>query len=1707
MTSSYNEILFNANPYYDDFDSSKNHMKVLFRPGRAIQARELTQISTILQYQMEQFGSHIFEDGAVVVGGAISESSINFARVSTSTPLGATNRSALVGEKITDGNVTAEVYHVEAGSGLNSDPYEIVYFQYTTQGSFSAGASINTTGTDNAGISFSIVSSDTVGDLLPATGTDANLVTVADGVFFIDGYFVASSAQSLAVSNAVTGGTDGTSEFRNLSLPSASVGWSVSRSIVDDDDDVSLKDPSNGYANYNAPGADRYKVNLSLAQKEFSATLGDASGLTFDNSDYVELLRMVSGTTTKKVKYTDYANLDETFARRTYDESGNYTVNVPNIRVLNHGDVFEPSDNANKFAVGIEPNKSYVSGYEIDTQSTVYLPVDKAKEKTITNDETLVTNFGNSVLIDTDDMSFGAGVVGADSSAGFRVLTDQAKFDIANASGSTIGTCNVRTIKRGVNDGLLRAYLSDISMNSTNSFAEASKIIISDGVAAHTGATGTFFKIKVDSNGFTGPFGVGDKSLIFPLKNGALTERGVHERNQIESSFVVQKQVSIPIASGATTGSITQSYHDFLPVSNDNQYLVVYGITAGDSATAVGADLIDPSKYSITIDNGGTIKFITLDLLDDDYAALSGGASASVIVPMVYDSNNLSGVATTPYRTLALAESGSEFLNYNSTIVEGGESYYEYILKNSDVVSVTSVIPEDQGTSVPTDQYKVDTGNREGAIKRGRVLIKVANVTNVESNTVQFQYTYINHSGIGPVTVDSFIDSGIYEYEDIPSFTDPDSGVIFERRDCVDFRPVETQDSSTSLVTRREFGIPYNNPSRLSKVSYEHYLPRIDKVTLCGDSTYRIVKGSSSINPVPPTTTSYDMDMYHIRIDPYVFDINKDVKFKYLDNQRFTMKNIGEIEDRVDDSYNDNYVRNLYAEAIANSSQQQQSVIDFASNDGATKVRALREGVFVDDFSSHSFADTILRDHNCSVDVRYRGLRPPYTTTQVDLTGSSPAGISRSSDGIVTYKFTSTTTYQDLHADGTLISTSSELINPYGSTDYLGHLKINPSSSTYYDTSKNPAVVVNDFGENNIWENNVISYQDGRAYGWGSEHREYINHWLGEEDSSSKYGSVDPNSRSYDSPLNNSIQFRLPNRVLETIGDKTIDKSIVPYIKETDIAFEAKALLPGSTVYAIFDNIKVGEAGGYAVDGYGAVSGSVTIPNTFLTGIKQFRLTDSESNIVATTTTAAEANFYARGLVDNRSGYSTSVRPPINRRKSVNNTEVSTELKDQYLTDNFSDVVNGLEPLAQEIQVDSGAFPQGIFLDNIEVFFNKVDDSLPVMMQIRPIYNNAPHPNIVLPFSEVTLNPTTTSDGPNNNSGTTFQFSSPVYLSPGKYAICFLTNSTNNVIFKSVAGQTPLDTAGNTDTTKDPYVIDAGVGVKPTGLYYPLNNGSRVKKTNEVLTLKINRCKFDGNSGNDDARKVIYTSNLPTGGSAEAHMVNITCNEPLFTNSDIATTFTINDTFNDYAGIIPNKDVELKNKMLIFNTIQLTVNAQLSSSSNDQISPVLDEERISALAIKRESNEQGGISGGAMGELQPDAGSSTAVSRYVSKIVTIPNSFANSALVVLRGNFVPGTRAHVMIKTDDLSGNFDEKTYYQCHTLDANDDDDDFYIPTTSTENTSTDFFLLPKDGDSAILPEFSRYAVKVVIEVPDGSSESDVPDINDLRVIPLKIT
>ena len=95
----------NVSPYYDDYDETKNFHKILFRPANAIQARELTQLQSIIQNQVERFGNHVFKEGSLVMGGTVTVNKEYYAvKVNDANPNGLgvataeTYRAAAVGK-------------------------------------------------------------------------------------------------------------------------------------------------------------------------------------------------------------------------------------------------------------------------------------------------------------------------------------------------------------------------------------------------------------------------------------------------------------------------------------------------------------------------------------------------------------------------------------------------------------------------------------------------------------------------------------------------------------------------------------------------------------------------------------------------------------------------------------------------------------------------------------------------------------------------------------------------------------------------------------------------------------------------------------------------------------------------------------------------------------------------------------------------------------------------------------------------------------------------------------------------------------------------------------------------------------------------------------------------------------------------------------------------------------------------------------------------------------------------------------------------------------------------------------------------------------------------------------------------------------------------------------------------------------------------
>lgn len=99
------------------------------------------------------------------------------------------------------------------------------------------------------------------------------------------------------------------------------------------------------------------------------------------------------------------------------------------------------------------------------------------------------------------------------------------------------------------------------------------------------------------------------------------------------------------------------------------------------------------------------------------------------------------------------------------------------------------------------------------------------------------------------------------------------------------------------------------------------------------------------------------------------------------------------------------------------------------------------------------------------------------------------------------------------------------------------------------------------------------------------------------------------------------------------------------------------------------------------------------------------------------------------------------------------------------------------DPLAQSFFIEPAQFPSGIFATSITVYFKKVDQSCPVMLELRNMINGSPG-STILPGGMVIIPGYSVMQSDNASIPTVFTFDHPIYLAP-KMEYCFVLKSTS----------------------------------------------------------------------------------------------------------------------------------------------------------------------------------------------------------------------------------------------------------------------------------------------------------------------------------------
>ena len=455
---------FNVDPYYDDFDPNNHYHRILFRPGRAVQARELTQSQTILQDQISKFADHIFKQNTPVKGGQVTvNNKARFLKLSPTYNDNDITASDFLNQIITDatGIVFAKVIATEEAVSGDFPTLVVTYFSGRE---FAAGDLIYSTNTTTTAQIIS--SSDYTGS--------SSVASISEGVFYIVNGYSFSDVQNndgtysrYSIGNFVSVQPQTIIVQKYGNTPTKRVGLSISEYISDYVTDPALLDPAVGATNYQAPGADRYTITLTLDTKNIA--LGSDSG-------FIELVRVTNGNIQRLVDGTVYGVIDDYFAKRTYDTNGDFVVN--DFKIVPKANTATTDTYQLQIGTGV----AYIRGYRVENALDKTLETTRARTTETINNNITTVDYGSYIYINNANGVFDTTNVSA------------VDFHCINANSSIVSTNTTTYNSTRVASGYLRAVSFDTNTTDANTQTYVYKAYLSDMqnyVLSGTAASGT----------------------------------------------------------------------------------------------------------------------------------------------------------------------------------------------------------------------------------------------------------------------------------------------------------------------------------------------------------------------------------------------------------------------------------------------------------------------------------------------------------------------------------------------------------------------------------------------------------------------------------------------------------------------------------------------------------------------------------------------------------------------------------------------------------------------------------------------------------------------------------------------------------------------------------------------------------------------------------------------------------------------------------------------------------------------------------------------------------------------------------------------------------------------------------------------------------------------------------------------------------------
>jgi hypothetical protein len=1653
---------YDGKPYNDDFNTSslegKNYLRILFKPGLSVQVRELNQLQSMLQSQIDKFGKSVYKEGPILDASTFFTDNANF--IDVIIDVGVTGTALLMSNlNLTHGvvlrvsgagnhEISAEIYaHQVLSTSTNSVRF---FIRYNSSGVNAGTATSASTNTDrfasNASLSLAVGTGIALGEVeIITSGSQfgsitkrgyAGRITTDVGVFFARGSFIYND--SVKYTFIEKPNTNDSIADKDFQITGKAV-FRLDESAVGALSDTTLYDNAEGTPNTAAPGADRYAITLTplflTEQTELTSIANNTSVLasTTSGNELINYLDLLDVDTSQYVASarTEYSQLDSKLAVRTSEESGNYTVRPFKVSVREHlndaagnGGRYLSTDpivgDEAKYITTVEPSVAYVDGYRVPLEETLEIAVDKAR--TISPAETTFgsANIGNYIEGSTVNVP------------NFNKPDETYEFKKDNdVSFSPAVTCRIRSIEKK-SGSIFKLYIYDLSGDIPRD-----ALTLKGDDAEDTNDTFVFTLSDTDDSAPTPIFDSANNKNIIPLAYNTVQSisKDLTDTGAFESEVVVRG-----VATGITptAGSVTLSVNGLTGKTNtagrffndsENAYIVIKE-SDGSVVAATFTSLGGTNNSNVTLSNCGSTAVTVIAPVK---LRLGSGGLTSKTKSLQTRSTGATAAADNMVQITASDTSAAELFEQ---VQSAGSVTTNTILDldNYDIIEIDKVV-EDDGTVIPSSQYELDNGQRDGLYKVG----KIKYTGSTARTGFNVDYKYFTH-GTG-----DFFDVSSYSipYADIPQY----KGDYLS--DVLDFRPKDTAGAGTLTL----------DPNSPTKVTLNYYLSRLDKVVVNSVGDFSVISGEPANDPESPALPANSMGLNNIFVPAYTRSA-KDIQLRLIDNRRFTMRDIGRLEKRVENL--EYYTSLSLLEREANGKQ----ILD-------ANGERFKNGILVDSFQTQGIADVLDPKLKISFDTRKGELRPQYTLNNNRLRFT---GVNGQDDAITSANGNNSTLLSLPYTHEPLVTQDTASIdisvNPYDIATWNGVVELSPASDEWIETEARPVVVYNINGgidalANSLNESDALVTMSDvwETHSIGKKIDQTTRRLSEAEKAAGGFGGSLPVreiTKTFEAvEMREGIKNKAVVNTVETnLGDRVVDVSFIPLIRSRRVYFKAQMLKPNTRVYAFFDNRNVSQFCTKAAfvkhsenstvdtstlnaadpfdsdhlnmsrdelvtDDQGDLEGFFVIPKNdtfeFTTGDRRFRLTDSDTNYLANTTTFAQTTYTASGLLQSKEAQIVStqqiqIQSTEERVQELRPGIVKTTKLEYY------------DPLAQSFMI--GDINTGVYSTKIDLYFRKRSENVPLTVHLVTVENGVPTQKIV-PFSKVTKK---ADDGAGNHevsisedatAVTTFEFESPVYLSAGvEYAIVVMSNSPDYRLWMSEVGGT--DATTGTRISKNTYM---GVSFKSQ------NASTWTPDQNKDFKMKIHRAKYSNLSGYTYRVDPMLNANGDAIDFSTLRLISQELNFPETSTSyslrlGSAENHVINPEANKYFGEVKTITAAPSGTGAPAVTPAGTegaVNITLTSTS-DYVSPVIDLDRLSLLSIDNIITDEitvqttlGKDDAALLTDTELNANHGAATARYITREVELNNAADQLNVIMLanKPSEVTDIRVYVRVKSTD----------------------------------------------------------------------------------------